>query len=430
VAFSDKGIQNLKPGAKPRREFDKGSDPGFGVQVTPAGTKTFFLAYRFDGRRRFMNLGTYPDTSLADARATCRDSRALLDKGVDPQEHRNTAERERREAAEQAQREETRGTVAQLFAAYIANLAAQGKPSAEQISRIYGADVGPVIGAMKAAEVTPRDIKRTLFRIIERGAMVQANRVRSYLLAAFKFGIEHDNHPANMKAEILFDLQTNPVRDVPKALKREAVGDRELGADEIRDLWTRLAQGTMDPLSVGALRLMLATGQRLGEVLGAPWVEFDLEGRKWEIPAKRTKNNRAHVVPLADLHLEILAQLRPYSGASEWVFPKRNGTGPRHIDSISQAVARFCNPGATSKRPGFPKFTPRDLRRTWKTRAGEIGLGKEIRDRLQNHALTDVSSQHYDRYDYMPEKRKAMEAWCEWLGRTIGNVPGIGERSW
>jgi hypothetical protein len=85
-------------------------------------------------------------------------------------------------------------------------------------------------------------------------------------------------------------------------------------------------------------------------------------------------------------------------------------------------VGRFL-----ADRPEFPRFTPRDLRRTWKTLAGDAGISKEMRDRLQNHSKSDVSSRHYDRYEYLPEKRAAMETWSAYLDRVIaGTVDHLG----
>ncbi len=426
--FTDKYIKSLKPADKPYKRMENGSDRGFGVQVSPGGTKTFIFAYKIDGKRRYYPLGKYPmtgkpGTALADARQACRDARILLDKGVDPKAHKK-AEEEKRNLAEQEderkRREaEMKGSVKQLFDTYADTMEQEGKPSHKQVSHIYSHDIEPVLGAdMKANEVQPHHVKQILHRVIERGAMTKANRVHQYMRAAFRFGIEHDNDPMNMKSDVLFFLEFNPVRDVPKPLKREAVGERELSTEEIKELWGRLDEGYIHPSTVGVIKMMLATGQRLGEVLHSEWSEFDLEGMKWELPPSRTKNRRAHVVPLTEFHRLLLEEIRPYSD-KKWVFPKKDGSGPRNIDSISQAVARFCNPGPKSKKKPFPKFVPRDLRRTWKTRTGEIGLSKEIRDRLQNHALTDVSSQHYDRYDYLPQKRQAMDAWAKWLEITI-----------
>jgi integrase len=77
-------------------------------------------------------------------------------------------------------------------------------------------------------------------------------------------------------------------------------------------------------------------------------------------------------------------------------------------DSLARSIMYF-----RAFNPEFKVFTARDLRRTCKTLMGEAGISKEIRDRIQNHALNDVSSKHYDRYDYLTEKRRALEIWEE-----------------
>ena len=107
------------------------------------------------------------------------------------------------------------------------------------------------------------------------------------------------------------------------------------------------------------------------------------------------------------------------SGDSELLFPMRgDNTLPMETNSLGNAVRRFC------QRVEVERFTARDLRRTVKTLMGKMGLSKEIRDRLQNHALSDVSSKHYDRYDYLREKKAALESWELYLRRIIeGQAP-------
>ena len=124
-----------------------------------------------------------------------------------------------------------------------------------------------------------------------------------------------------------------------------------------------------------------------------------------------------HLVPITEFHIDLLNQVQEFSDGDNYLFPKtvKHGgiTEPRSTDSLSQAVRRFCVPQDKYRRPmaqavrkGFTRFTPRDIRRTWKTLAGSIGLGLDIRNRIQGHALRDVGSLHYDRYDYLDEKRE------------------------
>jgi integrase len=185
---------------------------------------------------------------------------------------------------------------------------------------------------------------------------------------------------------------------------------------EIRDLWQGLESSAIELRYQLAIKLLLATGgQRVIEVVEAHWKEFDTERRIWELPPSRAKNGRGHIVPLSDLAVSLLDKLRATSDGNSLLFPKKPGaTEPVSLSMISYSISSLFN------SQEFEKFTARDIRRTCKTRMGEIGLSKEIRDRIHNHALTDVSSKHYDRYDYLEEKRIAMKAWNDYLTRIVG----------
>ncbi|NNN90798.1 integrase, partial [Vibrio sp. 2-2(9)] len=110
----------------------------------------------------------------------------------------------------------------------------------------------------------------------------------------------------------------------------------------------------------------------------------------------------------------ILERLRESNSASPFIFPHNKDDNDHvRLDSLSQTIARYRD-----DHPQFEHFIPRDLRRTCKTLMGEIGLSKSVRDRLQNHALNDVSSKHYDRYEYLAEKRHALGLWESKLSRV------------
>ena len=164
-----------------------------------------------------------------------------------------------------------------------------------------------------------------------------------------------------------------------------------------------------------------AGGQRVEEVLRATWDEFDMKASLWELPPERTKKDRAHVVPLSQLAIDELKALRKATKSPTYLFPAGRGAdGPIRTDSLGYCIRRFC---ADSK---FEKFTARDLRRTVKTLMGKAGLSKSIRDRLQNHKLSDTSSKHYDRYDYLAEKREAIAVWESMLTAMIeGKKPKV-----
>lgn len=455
--WTDQKIKGLSvPSGAPVRYFEDSADRelrGFGMQITRTGVRSWFVAYTSptNHKRRTLTLGSYPAVSLADARKRCRAARALIGDGIDPIENRE-AEKEA-EAAERA-REAARGTVGDLFPVYLRALKRDGKDrTAAEVSSIYDRDIGPVIGEMKARDVSPDDIAGILARILNRAqkrgrsGVYAANRTRTYLRAAFQLGRSRKRRGSTQSEEKRFDLHSNPVDETePEAGERPR--DRFLGPDELRTVWMGLAEPYRhevtvatrgggvrkqvqtfhtDPLIGLALRWLLATGQRVEEALGATWGEIDEEERLWVIPAERRKNrskNRSgepHLVPLTDLHLALLREIKERRvDASPWLFfSPRDPKKPMGHRTLSQAIRRYC------ERMGLEPFQPKDLRRTFKTLAGQGGLGLEVRNRLQGHAMQDIGSRHYDRWEYLPEKRAAMERWSLWLERVLNPEPAV-----
>ena len=109
---------------------------------------------------------------------------------------------------------------------------------------------------------------------------------------------------------------------------------------------------------------------------------------------------------LTDSAIAALNILKMAETGSKYIFAHRTDPGKHYLtQSFAHSLRKFI------AKSGFRKFVPRDVRRTAKTLMGEIGISKEVRDKLQNHSMQDVSSKHYDRYDYMKEKREAIELW-------------------
>ncbi|SMF96112.1 Integrase [Methylomagnum ishizawai] len=407
-AFSDRSIKALVVTGQNYRKHEGGSDPGFGIQVTAQGTKTFFYQYTHQGKRRFLRLGIYPDTSLAEARKKARAAYALVNQGIDPQE----------EAQSKAQAARRLGTVRQMQEAYIAHLESKGTRSVGEIKRALDKDALPLIGDCPACDVAAEHIKQVLYRLISRDAEVGANRLRSYLHSLFTFGIQHDNDPRSVGATVLFGLNINPVDAVPRNAAAESVGERVLSWEEIRIVWNATTLHLPQRLAV---RLLLATGgQRPGEVTRAHWSEFDLDARVWWLPAARAKNKHDHGIPLTPLALSVLEEIRQVYPCVEYIFPARNspeGKKPWSASTLPQGVQEFC------RASGMEPWVPKDIRRTVKTRMGEVGIPKLYRDMVQNHIQNDVSTRHYDRYDYLPEKRAALEKWCARLEEEVKTSP-------
>jgi integrase len=373
----------------------------------------WYAFFHRQGKRVKAKLGSYPALPLAEGRRKFLNEYApAISSGQDP-----TAARRREASA---------GTVGELFEAYLDHLQKNGKRC---VGNVRGLLLSPTSGAAKAigadrqaAEITPVDIVPHLASIYSRGARAQANVVRSYISAAFSFGLraEHDFTKADIGAR--WGLKSNPVSAIPSDAGARRAGDRFLSPAEFRTFWWWLDDYRGRSALAPALMLKMATGQRSEEILQISDEGYD-RGKamlNWD----KTKNGLAHSIPLPHQAIAILDRLGPNSHG--FFFPHQSDPSRCALyGSLRDIIGKFIE-----ENPGFARFTPRDLRRTWKTLAGHAGISKEMRDRLQNHAKGgDVSSRHYDRYGYLPERTGAMAKWAAYLDLMIaGHIDQLGAR--
>lgn len=383
---------------------------GFGVTVAPSGAKTFFLSYTSpeDGKRKQVAIGPFPALSLKEARLKAGALREKVNEGQDPAV-------EKKQAISARLEQRALGTLGDLIDLYVADLETDGKRTAVEVKRIKAKDISSALLARPAHLITKDDILDILTPIAQRGALVHSDNVRAYLRAAFELGLNAESMTRWRGRAPKFNLQHNPVATVKKTVSRKPRGMRALSRDEVRQVWH---SDTLTAPMLLALKLLLATGQRVEEVLHATWAEFEIGQMVWIIPGERRKTrgktSEPHIVPLTDFHLQLLDQIKRETGHDVYLFPAQGGAAPRRYDVLTGAVRKLVTAS------GIPSFSPRDIRRTFKTLSGSMGISLEMRNRLQGHAMTDVGSVHYDRYDYLTEKRAAMAAWSTGLAEIVG----------
>jgi integrase len=236
-----------------------------------------------------------------------------------------------------------------------------------------------------------------------------ANRTRSYLHAAFAFALQFDLSPQRKENDPLFNLQFNPVTAVPKALKSEKPSDRALTEQELADFWQLISSSQLAPERKILLKLIITLGgRRVNEVIKAPWSEFNLEEKLWYRSAKRDKKGKYVLMPIGKMAEDLLFELQKYTGNKTFLF----GSTPPTDYAINQTVQRLI-------KGKIDHFTPKALRATAKTLMGKIGISKEARDRYHSHALNDVSSKHYDKFDYLDQKKEVVHQWESFLTDII-----------
>jgi integrase len=216
-----------------------------------------------------------------------------------------------------------------------------------------------------------------------------------------------------------FAVERDIITTIPcttiKAHSKENQRDRCLSVQEIKDFWHGLASVPMSEATKLALKLQLATAQRKGEILGAEWEEMDLETRWWTIPDTKAKNGVTQRVPLSEMAIELLRQIKKLNRKSRWLFPSSSGKHPMRGESIGRAVRRSDE---GFKREKIKHFTPHDLRRTAATHMTEMGISRLVVSKILNHVDNTITA-IYDRHSYDSEKKIALEAWSRKLTEII-----------
>ncbi len=421
-ALIAKDIESAKPKTAKYELVDSTRERGVGrlvLRVSPTGSKEFSYKYQFNGKRHYISLGKFPSLSLAVARDRIQPLIVLLREGKNP---KLEISRNKQYMKEKEEAEAKQGSIEQLFKAYTDKMRTDGKRTHLAVLKDLEKEVYPHISAdVKAKDILPTDIVPILSTMISRGAATQSNRVRSYLVAAFNFGLKHDLDPATQNSGVKFGLLNNPAQVVPRQASAERVGENWLKLEAVRELFadisTRDGYKMSEQMSLLIKLCFFTGGQRPYELIASRWDAIDWDAKTWEIESSISKNKKPHLIPLAESAMSCLERLKILARpSSSFIFSYSDSEKHIRTDSLAKAIARFRD-----ARPNFPKFIARDIRRTVKTLMGELGISKEIRDRLQNHALNDVSSKHYDRYSYLPEKRAAIDAWDNRLNQIAAS---------
>jgi integrase len=432
--FTEPFVRALKPKATPYKlaEHAARGEGRLVVRVLPNGTREFFYRYRAKGQDKTLALGRYDQTgtkgkTLADIRKEAAKVRRLQRETGDVKEHKRAEERQR-------EIEARRGSLRQLLEAYVQSLRDAGRVSADQVNGIFKLHVikpFPSLVAAKASDVTPEDVQRILARMVKAGITRQVNKVRSYLGAAFAYGGKADHDPRTVAHDgVLFALKANPVTLVPVIKEYERTGERTLSEAELREYWKALDK--WPAVQRAALRFNLALAcQRPTQLLRAEWADFDFTGNTLLLrDSKGRGGSRDHLLPLTAFALEQLKPLRELNGDA----PPFANDGKRAmvVETLSVVVRKISK--ALKKKQDIPRFQLRDLRRTAETMLQKMGIDREVRAHLLSHGRSKgVQGKHYERYDFLKEKRVALEKWADHLRRVIdpsgkAEVVAIGKR--
>ncbi len=397
-------VTNAKPQAAAYKLAD---ERGMYLLVKPNGARW----WRFDyyrpgtGKRNTLSLGTYPDVSLKRAREKRDELRRLLADGIDPGDKRK------------AEAIATADTFEAVAREWYAKQSASWVPAhGERIMRRLERDVFPWIGRKPIASVTAPDVLDVLRRIESRGAIETAHRALTNIGQVIRYGIATGRAQADVTHKL-----GEALTPVTKRHHAAIVDPDQLG-HLLRDI--DAYNGTL-PVRC-ALQLAPLVFLRPGELRQAEWAEFDLDAGEWNIPAHRRKLKKAlkddpltgaHLVPLASQAVAILRELWPLTGSGRYVFP---GTRDRKKPLSDMALL------AALRRMGYDKatVTTHGWRATARTILDEgLGFPMHVIEHQLDHAVRDANGRAYNRTSHLPERRKMMQAWADYLD-TLRVSPG------
>lgn len=368
---------------------------GLVLRVSPSGVKSWTVVYsrESDGSKQRVTIGKFPAITLEKARAKALAALSAVAEGKDPAGDKRT----RREAM----------TVRELGALYVDKHAKRNKKTWTEDLRLLKVEVYPEIGDMKALTVKRRDLLDIIEAKADAGYVAQSTQILAVIRKMFNWAVENDY------------LETSPATGIKprgKAVRR----DRVLSDAEVRTIWNALHGAALRPGTADIFRLLFLTGQRSGEVAGMRRGEIDEERSTWTITGSRAKNGLTHVVPLSAAALVIVRERLDAAG-EEPDAPLFTRIG-QPIESNAVAQAARLKLQVTGEQ-----WTPHDIRRTVATGMAGQGIAPHVIEAVLNHisGFRAGVAGIYNRNQYEPEKRRALDMWAARLDAVVNGRPAV-----
>ena len=365
-------VKKLTPPEHGNRVVWDNEIPGFGVRITSAGVKSFVLSYRIHGRKRRYTIGRYPELTTTAARDEAIELRQKIRKGQDPFEEKH--------------RSDVEPTVYELAKQYLERHALPHKRTngCHNDQRMIDGIIQPQLGSFRVKAVGKRDIEALHNSL--RATPYRANRVRSLLSKMFALAMEWG-----------WRLD-NPVKGVPKF--QEDRRERWLSVNELRNL-NKALDSYADQSAANALRLLILTGAREGEVLKADWEQIDLKRGVWTKPSHHTKQKKIEHIPLSKSAVTLLRKMKPQTSGP--LFPGSTGFAPRV--TLRRPWVQVCKAAGLShavqmkgKRRLITRYKPgvriHDLRHTYASHLVSNGTSLQIVGKLLGHTNPQTTNRY------------------------------------
>lgn len=392
--LNDAHARNAKPKEQPYKLTD---GHGLFLLVMPNGTKAWRYRYELGGKENLFAIGNYPDLSLRQAREHREQARALVKRGIHPS-HQRRADRLTGSIA-----------AANTFEAVAREWIDQQRNGwtpyyLKQVETMLSGDVFPHLGKLPIKEVQASQLLAILKRVAARGAPNVAILIRQWCSAIFRYAV------ATLRADNDASAALKGAISRPKVQHKKPLGQKDFA----KFLARTSAVGATSQVRI-ALRLLLLTFVRPGELRCATWQEFNLEAAEWRIPAERMKMREPHIVPLSTQAVSLLDELRAASNGNSLLFPNnRDSRRPISPTTLNRALERMGYAG---------KFSAHGFRATASTMLNERGYQPDVIERQLAHRERNMVRASYNHATYLPERRRMMQEWADFIEAQRDGAP-------
>ncbi|WP_020162384.1 integrase domain-containing protein [Cycloclasticus pugetii] len=391
--------------AKPKdKEFNLSDGDGLSLKVKPSGSKLwFFNYYRPHSKKRAnMSFGSFPEVSLAQARAKRLDARALLANDIDPQEHRN--EQKRINGIAHA------NTLEHITLKWLeVKKGAISSAHAEDTWRSLELHIFPNLGKTPIHKISAIKTIEAIQPIAAKGSLETVKRLCQRLNEVMIYAVNSGIIKSNPLAGISKAFQ-NPVKKHLPTLK----------PDDLPLFMATLSKASIKLTTRCLIEWQLHTMVRPSEAAGSRWEEIDLNNQLWSIPAKRMKSKKPHTVPLTPQALSLLDIMKTISSNSEYIFPSdRDPRKPTNSQTANTAI----------KRMGFDKqLVAHGLRSIASTTLNEEGFDPDVIEAALAHTGKNEVRNAYNRTDYLNRRKPIMAWWSQYIDKAaFGNMALTGK---
>lgn len=395
--LTDTKIKSLKPKDKVYKVADR---DGLYVSVSTAGTITFRYDYRINGRRETITIGKYgaDGINLAEARERLMIARKQVSEGISPA----TEKRAERNKIRNADR------FCVFAEKYLADVQLADSTKALRVAT-YERDIKDTFGNRLMTEITTDEIRSHCEKIKERGAPSTAIFVRDLIANVYRYAIQRGHKFANPADEIANS-------SIATFKKRERV----LTPREIKLFFNTLEETQSDFALKKAVKFILLTMVRKGELVNATWDEVDFKNKVWTIPAERMKAKRAHNVYLSEQAIDLIVAFQIYSEGSPYLLPGRiNRRQPIANSSLNRVIAN-CIKFINKDEQRIDEFTVHDLRRTGSTLLHEMGFNSDWIEKSLAHEQQGVRAV-YNKAEYAEQRKEMMQRWADQIDEWIND---------